>query len=679
MGSIVVGTAIALMSTLPGIIGGPQRDSIPILALVANTIATSMASASTEEKFLTVVAAIMLTSLLTGIFFFTLGSLKLGGLARFIPYPVVGGFLAGAGWLLGQTSIGMIAGVSVSFSQLPELFAWNIVIRWLPGLCFALLLLVVSRRYSHFLLIPGMIVAATALFYLILLLTGTSVSDARSLGLLLSPFPKEGLWQPLSFEALTHANWLVIARQINQIALFPLIALLGLLLDISGIEIALRQDMDLNRELQVAGIATLASGLVGSVAGDPSIGPTILSYKMGASNRLVGIVGSGMAAVIVFHGASVLSFFPKPILGGLLLFISLGLLVEWVYSPWFKLPKADYFVLIVILLVIATSGFVQGVAVGLVAGIILFVINYSRISVTQHTFSGANYSSYVQRPLNQERLLRQKGEQTYILQLQGFIFFGNANKLLDQIRQRLNDSNKERLRFLVLDFRLVSGLDSSAVLSFVKIKQLAQKQSINLVLTDLSAVHERRLRQGGALAPNDTIFQVFPDLDRGVEWCENQILEASQWRRQRFVPLAMQLKNLFANTEEVSTFVKYLEKVQLSEGEYLFRQGDNPQALYFVKSGRVSTFVEVDGSPTRRLQTLGTGTMVGEIAFYTKSPHQTCAIADQPSKLYRLEVNQLHLMQQENPKAAAAFNDFALSLLAERLSQAHREIEDLLN
>ncbi|WP_226586720.1 STAS domain-containing protein [Microseira wollei] len=138
--------------------------------------------------------------------------------------------------------------------------------------------------------------------------------------------------------------------------------------------------------------------------------------------------------------------------------------------------------------------------------------------------SGVNYRSRVQRPPNQVQLLRQKGEQTYILELQGLIFFGTANKLLNQIRERLDLAN-ENLRFVILDFRQVTGLESSAVLSFAKLKQIAKKQSLQLVLTDLPPTAAKQFHQGGVLETPDPVFQVFPDLDRGLEWCESQILE----------------------------------------------------------------------------------------------------------------------------------------------------------
>ena len=63
----------------------------------------------------------------TGVFLLVLVTCKLGRLIRFIPYPVVGGFLAGTGWLLVKGSLGVMTDLPLSFSQLSILFQANII------------------------------------------------------------------------------------------------------------------------------------------------------------------------------------------------------------------------------------------------------------------------------------------------------------------------------------------------------------------------------------------------------------------------------------------------------------------------------------------------------------------------------------------------------------------------
>ncbi len=117
------------------------------------------------------------------------------------------------------------------------------------------------------------------------------------------------------------------------------------------------------------------------------------------------------------------------------------------------------------------------------------------------------------------------GELIYILELQGFLFFGTANKLLDQVRKRVNETERPCPRFIVLDFGHVSGFDSSAVLSFVKMKQLAQAKEFVLVLTHLSPAMQAKLEMEMLTRPDAALWRTFPDINHGVAWCEEQILQ----------------------------------------------------------------------------------------------------------------------------------------------------------
>ena len=502
---VIANIAIAFLSSLPGIVANVQESPAALLAVVAHTIAVKMAaSSSAEVTVLTVIVVISLTSILTGMFFFALGWFKLGGLVRFIPYPVVGGFLAGTGWLLTCSSISMMADFPLNLSQLPKLMAPDIAIKWLPGLLFALLLLGVLRRCHHFLMIPGLLLGGSLLFYLVLWVMGIPLHQASIHGLLLGTFPQGNLWQPIDVSAWTHANWQAIVAQLGSVVPILLVSAITLLCNASGIEVAVERDLDFNHELQAAGIANMVAGLGGGIVGFQGLALSTLTHKVGAKSRLVGLFVSAVGVITLCWGSSVLSFVPKFVLGGLLLFLGLDFLMQWVYQTWFKLPKTDYLMIILILVVIATAGFLEGVSIGLLLAVILFVVSYSQIDATRTILSGANYHSNVARLPQEERSLREQGQQIAILELQGFIFFGTANNLFNSIRQLLHRHRQQPLRFLVLDFRLVSGIDSSAVFSFTKIKQLAKKHQVSLVFTTLQPRVKKLLQQGDCWDEQDS-------------------------------------------------------------------------------------------------------------------------------------------------------------------------------
>jgi len=677
---VTMATMVAMFSSFRGAVASTQDGPAAILALVATAIAAEMpASASAQEIFLTVVAAIALTTLLTGAFFLVLGSFKLGSLIRFIPYPVIGGFLAGTGWLLVQGSVGVMADIPLTLAQLSTLIQGEVLIRWLPGLVFAILLLVILQRFSHFLVMPGLIIGAGGLFYLILWLSGTSLVEVTTQGWLMGPFPAGGLWQPLSLSDLNQIQWPVIFGQIGSVATILLVSVIGLLLNASGIELVIEQDIDLNHELKIAGLTNLVAGLGTGIPGYMGLSTTTLGYKIGAKSRLVGLIVALVAGLILFLGASVLSFAPKVVLGGLLMFLGLNFLIEWIYRAWFRLPKSDYFVVILILVAIATVGFLEGVAVGIVAAVILFAVNYSRTQAIKHALSGADYQSNHERSFYHEELLQGKRAEIYILLLQGYIFFGTANNLLEHIKQRIQDSTLSLIQYLVLDFRLVTGLDSSAILSFLKLKQLVQSHNLILVFTDIDARLQYQLEDAGCLDESDPLNWAFPDLDHGLEWCEDQMLAVDDDSAiVHAPPLTAQLTHLFLNDDDIPHLLQYFDHVQTPANHYLFRQGDPSDAIYFLEKGQVTVLLEQPNGQAVRLKTMGSGTVVGEMALYTGEPRSASVITDWASRFYRLSKTALGQMQLRDPRLAAEFHQFMGGLLAGRLAHANKEVQILL-
>jgi SulP family sulfate permease len=691
-GALIISVVVALTSSYPGAVALPQDSPVAILAVAAAAIASQMpASAPAASTFFTVVAALVMTSLLTGIFFVALGVFKLGSLIRYIPYPVVGGFLAGTGWLLVQGGVGVMADVSLSLAQLPTLVQPATLARWLPGLLFAIVLLVTLRRFSHFLIVPTMLLAAIGLFYACLAIFHLPVAEAEAQGWLLGPFPEAGLWQPLSLSALSQVNWPVIFGQLGSVGTVMAIGVVSLLLNASGLELAARRDIDLDRELRSAGIANCIAGLAGSPVGYQALSLSALGLKLGATSRLVGLVAGALCGVMLFAGGSLISFFPKLVAGGLLVFLGLAFLVEWVYDAWFKLSRAEYLIVLLITLAMALVGVLQGVGLGLVLAVILFVVEYSRVGVVKHAFSGANYGSRVERPRLYRQLLRQKGEWLYILELQGFIFFGTANRLLDQVRRRLSAPGLPSPHFVVLDFRRVSGLDASAVLSFAKLKQLAQGRSLTLIFTQISPRLQRRLEREVFAGADGAAWRVFPDLDRGVEWCEEQMIQdfagvglsgRSRTARQRLEealsglgrPISWwgqsedkQRQAKPAPTSIIESLMKYLERKDVEAGYYLIREGEAFTSLYFVGDGQVTAErVYPDGRKVR-LRTMGPSTVVGEVGMYLGSKASASVVTDCPSTIYSLSSDKLSQMEEADPAIAAAFHKFMAQLLSERL------------
>jgi SulP family sulfate permease len=519
---------------------------------------------------------------------------------------------------------------------------------------------------------PAILIGAVLVFYMGLLITGTSIDQAVNSGLLLGELPGKMAWQPLNFKSLQNLNWNNILGQSGNIATILIISVLGLLLSASAVELATEKDLDLNRELRVAGVANLLSGLGGGLVGFQSVMLSVLAHRFKAHGRIVGLMAGAICGLMLFGGARLLTFFPRPILGGLLLYFGLDFLDEWVVRSWSKLSRLDYSVVILILIVIATTNFLMGVAVGLVATISLFLFSYSRIDVVRHSLSGSQLRSNVERLERQKQMLKKIGEHIYIMELQGYIFFGTANALLEQIKTRLTAGDQLKVLFIIFDFRRVTGLDSSAVFSFVKCRQIAEQQDIKIVLTDVPPGIIRQLDQGGLFDESSRI-QLLPDLDRGLEWCENHLLDLdADSIIEQPLTIAERLVDAGFQETDIERFMNYLERVELEAGECLMRQGEKSDCLYFIESGKLSIYLELADGEQVRLQTLSTRLVVGEMGLYLGTTRTASIVADEPSVVFGLPKATLDRMTEKNPRVAVSLHEFIATQLADRLADTTR-------
>ena len=115
---IALRVVIALLSSFPSIIADVDILPSAILGIIAVSISTSMpGGAASSKTFLTITCAIALTSVLTGSFLFLLGQFRIGELIRLIPYPVIGGFLTGTGWLLVDGAISLMTDMPIKVAR----------------------------------------------------------------------------------------------------------------------------------------------------------------------------------------------------------------------------------------------------------------------------------------------------------------------------------------------------------------------------------------------------------------------------------------------------------------------------------------------------------------------------------------------------------------------------------
>jgi SulP family sulfate permease len=679
-GAFIIGVWSALTSSYAGTVARPHEIPAAILALIASIVAVSIPPLPSGEKaFINVIAIIIITSLSTGVLFLVLGYLRAGSLIRFIPYPVIGGFLAGTGLLLIKGAFGVMTGKPLALENFFFLIQTDVLMKWLPGLLLALILFLVLRWRNHYLVMPAWLVISMGLFYSILFVTDIPLDAARDHGWLVGPFQKVGLTRPLALSSVAEVDWAVILSQTNRIATILIISCISLLLNASGLELVVREEIDLNKELRSVGFANLLAGLGGGTVGIHSLSLSALGYTMGAKSRIIGLFSAAICGSVLLFGGSALSYFPRPIMGSVLLFLGLSFLHQWLYESWSRLPKIDCVLIFLILAVIGVFGFLEGVAAGLFVAVVIFVVRYSHVSVIKHTFSGSNYHSSVDRTQEERHLLTEKGKSLHILKLQGFIFFGTGHNLFEEILKRGSDKTQETMSCILLDFRFVTGVDSSAVNSFAKMRQYAETQSCVLIFTHLSSVVMKQLVQRGFNVKEDDHFHIFVDIDCGVEWWEDRILAGDRvnpGEERRF--LEDELKDFLPSSSEGGSIMGYLERREVPGGYYLMHQGDPPHSLYFLESGRVTVRLE-SGDEVIRLRTMGPGSIVGELGLYLRLSSTASAVTEKPSVLYRLSEEALRRLEENEPAMASAFHRFIVHRLGERLVNTNESLRGLMD
>lgn len=682
MGLTLAGTTLLLFVT--ALFGGfkssinfSQDAPTAIFAGAAAGMASSLIACDANTVFITLTAGLMVSTLTTGLLFILAARLRFAELLRFMPYPVVAGFLAGTGWLLSAGSLEVMTGLSLSRNTLPLLFQPSLLLLWIPGTAFALALFLIMQRWKHFFLMPGALLLALLICHALLPLFGISMEEARNLGIFFAPFSTTSIWPAFSLSDLSSIQWTAILNEAPTLAIIPFIALIGLLLNTSGIEMASQRDLDTNRELMVNGSGNLLAALVGAPAGYTSISLSLLGFKTGAETRLVGLSAGLLMICVLLFGGQILSFFPKGLLGGFLMLLGISFLSEFILDTRKRMPTADYVIVLLVFAAIGLFGYLQGVLFGLFATTGLFVLRFSRIPALAGTGNGAAVHSTRQRPLPHQRLLMEHGDCIQFFTLTGYLFFGSVSTLSRNI---MDASDDRPTRFILVDFSRISGFDISSVNNFVRLTHKLRQREITVLLAGVPPLFEKLLYPS---VGNDLEIPLltFENRNAALEWSEDQLLEILQREKGQshlqkreikdalFDSVSESLLRRLACQEKVESLMEnlhpLLEIKRLETREMLVRAGQKMDAMVFVREGLIREYLATEGGKHAKLRAFGPGTFFAEPAAYAPwlTPHAYVAETRTEVALFRPEA--FRKLEETNPQKALEIH----RLLMEALSQ----------
>ncbi len=516
-GNFAACLAVALAGGFRGAISGLSPALVIVMALIGATM-----QAEGEALFATTVTALVIGAVATGVCFLLIGRYRLANLVRFVPYPVAGGFVTGIGVAVCLAAMSMM-GVDPDWRAIPALVQPSEFWRWGPGAAFGIALYLAMKRWGRPPVLPAGVVAGVAGFHIALAALGISGEEARAAGLLLTSTSRGGLWPAFGPADLGQVDWTAMAMQLPNLLTLMLVALVVVIMNVAGLEMAANEDLDWDREFSAAGLASVVAGLGGGTAASMIVPASLRSKLFGAATRLTGVVASLVIAAAVFLGGSMLELVPVPLVGGMLFFAGAGMLDRGLVMTRKRLPRSEYGILVLIGVVIVAFGLFEGVGAGMLATLLFFTVRLSRVDPIESRFTARERRSTRARSVPDRAILLEEGERVRAYRLRGYVFFGSVCPLADHLRESL--SGEPPPACLMLDFADVSGLDYSAVSVLARFVQSANAVGVQVVLSapskQLRTGLERNLSALGFAA-----LRIEPNADRALEYCEETVIAA---------------------------------------------------------------------------------------------------------------------------------------------------------
>ncbi|MGE5260684.1 MAG: cyclic nucleotide-binding domain-containing protein, partial [Actinomycetota bacterium] len=319
---------------------------------------------------------------------------------------------------------------------------------------------------------------------------------------------------------------------------------------------------------------------------------------------------------------------------GLLLYLGASLMYEWLVDAARRISLLEYASLLAIAILIVQIGFIAGVLIGVIIGCATFAVSASRVNAIKFSFDSSEYRSTLDRGSDELAILAQHGRQIQGMSLQSYLFFGSANRLYQQVKALF--AKEPDCRFLVFDFRLVTGIDSSAMHSFTQIKRAADEAGARLVLVNLSGEIVQAFRARRFVTP-DVI--VADDLDRALESCENVVISAYRGEGNRGKTLGDWLSHALGSASLGAELASLCKRLEVERNEIIAEQGAEALSMHFILDGRMGILVKMDYGRLVRVRSLGPHTTIGEMGLITKQLRSATIQAEVPSVLYELSAD----------------------------------------
>jgi MFS superfamily sulfate permease-like transporter len=422
-----------------------------------------------------------------------------------------------------------------------------------------------------------------------------------------------------------------------------------------------------NRLLIALGFGNVFSAAFGGVPLAYSSHHALAVAHHGGRNLVPAITTLGTLVLLLLFGKPLLQAIPVAVLAGVMIVIASTLINRWAGAVVQRARRKQYdreltLTIVLVLFVAGVTiifGLVPAVITGLILSMALFIAMMNR-SLVRGVATGETRASRRVYPPEQAAILREQGKRIRVMEIDGAIFFGTADRLGAEAQKAA-----EGATFLILDLHRVTMIDASGALMLERLAKGLREHGTRLLLAHISTASQlgRSVQAAGAFAAKHQP-DWFPDGDLALECAERWLLDEA-----KVADASHEIRiGEFALTEGLSPveleFMKpYLDRQLLPARSPLFRAGQAGERLYLLAKGAVS-LVAGDGADSgkpRRIVTLAPGVIFGESAMLEGQVHSMTAVAESEVVLYSLSRKNLEAIRAVNPEL---YRRLVLNLLA---------------
>jgi len=687
LGALAMGLVAPLCGGTPRLISAPCAPAAAVMgALTVQLVATAQGTPSGLDPT-AVVTLITIAALMSGVFQFLFGVIGGGRLIKYVPYPVVSGYLSSVGVIIFLHQLPNLFGFPKKTELLdglltPHFWRWQALA--VGGVTMAAMLLAprLTRR------IPAAMVGLLAGIATYL---GLGLSDPKLLVLADNPLLIGAIGGNIDVSrVLGGERWAQLtAVSFSQLrAMFEPAMTLALLLSIDTLKTCVvldaltRSRHDSNRELRGQGLANIVTAVVGGVPGAGTMGATLINVASGGTTRVSGALeGLFVLGALLIFGPWI-GWVPLPALAGILMVVAFRMVDRsCLHLLRHKSTVLDFSVIGVVMVVAVTVNLIAASATGVGLAILLFIRDQIRGSVVRRKLYGDELSSKQCRKAAERAVLEHGGHQTVICQLQGNLFFGTTDQLMNELRQDL-----ATCKYVVLDLARVQGVDFTAAHMLEQIETMLTERGGRLILSNIPASLptgqdvQAYLGQLGVHRSARSAL-VLETLDDALEWTEDRILdEQGIVTGAEETPLGLIETDLFRDLGEPArdTLRACVEERSCANDEVVFHKKDKGDEIFVVRRGKVRINLPLKRTGKyMHIATVGRGDFFGEIAFLTGKKRTMDAVAAGPTDLYVMPRARFDDLCRQHPALGTAVLERLACTVALRLRDTDKELRRL--